>query len=409
MKSSSSKRVLILELGATGHHPRYVRWLLESAIGNSAEIILASRKEMFEHPEIRDCTAPFTRHQIDVSPELEARIEDQSTAGLIRSSWITGNLYRKACTALARSAPIDFVIVPYFDNCVLGLAAPREAFGGIPWVTITMRTMFHYEDMAVIAPRQKFTAMRRFLFYRVLKQKNMIAVLTIDPTLADFAGKAGLPLLRKVEYLPDPAAYHKVLPSKAEARQQLAIPPEARIVLLYGVLSPRKGILLLLQALADSACSRQVHVLLAGRYQDADGVLKSEAFRSLSAEARIHAVHGYLGDDQERQILAAADCTWLGYTDFYGTSGIMVLSESHGIPVLATPEGLIGYFARKYEIGAVIEPHKRESVVAALNRLVTEPEFFSRAGKTGASVFQKHYFPEFQRIVTEKAMQSWSR
>ena len=87
----------------------------------------------------------------------------------------------------------------------------------------------------------------------------------------------------------------------------------------------------------------------------------------------------------------------------------MALSESHGIPVLATPEGLIGYLARKHEIGAVIEPRKRESVVAALNRLVTEPEFFVRAGKTGAFVFQKHSIPELQRIVTEKAMQAWSR
>ena len=131
-----------------------------------------------------------------------------------------------------------------------------------------MQTMFHYQDMAVIAPRQKFTAIRRFLFYRVLKQKSMIAVLTIDPTLAEFAGKRGAPSLRKVEYLPDPAAYHKVLPSKLEARLQLAIPHEARIVLLYGELSARKGVLLLLQALADAACSRQVHVLLAGRYHE---------------------------------------------------------------------------------------------------------------------------------------------
>jgi glycosyltransferase involved in cell wall biosynthesis len=410
MNSGRSKRVLILELGAVGHHPSYVRWLLESDLSKSANITLASRREMFEHPAIRDCAVPFTPHQIDVGPELQASLDDVSSAGLIRNSWIIGNLYRKAYFTLARSASIDFVIVAFLDYCLLGLAVPQEAFEGTPWMTITMRTMFHYGHMGVSAPQQKLkTTIRRLLFYRILKQKSMIAILTIDPTLAEFAAQQRNPVLRKIEYLADPAKHHSVLPPKAFAKRQLGIPEDARVVLLYGEISRRKGVFSLVEAAANPACPLVVRVLLAGRNSEPGELVKSEAFQRLTAQGRIHIIDGYLDDEQERLVLAAADCMWVGYTDFYGLSSMMVLSGRHAVPVLASQDGLIGHIARKFEIGVIIEPRNPPSVVAALIRLVNEPEFFVRAGRNGVTVFQKHRPTELQRLVTEKAVQSWTR
>jgi glycosyltransferase involved in cell wall biosynthesis len=409
LKTRDSKRVLVLELLSAGHHTRYVRWLLESEIGKSAEVILASRKEMFDHPEIKACSTPFTPHVVDIGPKLDALLnKDVGAVELFVRSWMIGDLYRKTCSYLARVKPIDFVIVPYLDNCILGLAIPREAFHGIPWTTITMRTMFHYGDMGVIAPQPRFSFLRRLLFDRIMRQKSAVAVLTIDPTLAEFAEKPANRLLRKVVYLPDPVPHYTAIPSKVEARRQLAIPIDARLVLLYGELSARKGIGLLLQALADAECSREVHVLLAGRYSEGRQITESEAFQLLLAEGRLHAIEGYLGDEQEQQVLAAADCLWVKYCGFYGMSSIMVLSGVHGLPVIATQEGVIGYFSRKYGIGVTVDSDNRRAVVAALNRMVTAPEIFLQLGKNGKSVFERHTVREFQQIVSQQVLQSWS-
>jgi hypothetical protein len=83
-------------------------------------------------------------------------------------------------------------------------------------------------------------------------------------------------------------------------------------------------------------------------------------------------------------------------------SGVMVLSGRHGVPVLASREGLIGYLAKKHEIGVTIEPRDRLSVVNALNRLAEERDFFRLAGKKGISVFERHDPIELQRLVTER-------
>jgi glycosyltransferase involved in cell wall biosynthesis len=403
------RRVLILELGAVGHHPSYVRMLLDSGLANKAEIILASRREMFEHPALRDCRTAFVKHQIELSADTEAKLKDFSSAGLLKSSWIIGNLYRKAFYSISRSTSVDFVIVPYADYCLVGLAAPREAFGGVPWITITMRTTFHYSQMGVVAPQSWLkTTIRRLLFYRLLKQKSLVSVLTIDPTLSEFAAHQRNRTLKKIEYFADPIKLHAELPSRAQARRELGIPEDACVVLLYGEISYRKGVIALVDGAAQPACPEVVHVLIAGRKAETIRLTENASFQNLFAQGRIHDVDGYLDDAQERCVLASADCMWVGYIDFYGVSGVMALAGRHSIPVLGTQDGLIGYLTRKHEIGMTINPMERSSVVAALKRLVDEPEFFRRAGAHAAEVFERHQPSFFQQLVTAKAVRSWS-
>ena len=114
----------------------------------------------------------------------------------------------------------------------------------------------------------------------------------------------------------------------------------------------------------------------------------------------------FVDDERERTVLAASDCMWVGYTDFYQMSGVMVLSGRHAIPVIATASGLIGYWTKKHNLGVVIDVSSRSSVVGALIQLVREPEIFARMGKNGINVFSQHNPAELQRLVTEKAMQS---
>ena len=105
--------------------------------------------------------------------------------------------------------------------------------------------------------------------------------------------------------------------------------------------------------------------------------------------------------------MVAADCMWVGYIDFYGVSSVMALAASNAMPVIGSDSGLVGYLTRKHGLGAVVEPGNIASIVAALNRLVNEPEFFARAGRNGVAAFQDHAPIEFQRRVMATVRQSW--
>jgi glycosyltransferase involved in cell wall biosynthesis len=407
MTAGKSKKVLILELNPGGHHPHIVRLLLDSDLAKFADMVVACPRETLLHPAIAACSVPFQHCPIDIGASGHVT---RSSAELMRMQWEIGSLYRKAFVEVSKSAPVDFVIVPYVDNCVLKLAAFRETFDGTPWLALTMRTMLHYRYVGVMAPEQSFATVRRWLLYRILRQKSAVALLTIDPTLAEFATKQRHPRFRKIQYVPDPVVhYHSALPSKAEAKQRLGIPGDARVVLVYGVIDERKGTTFLVKGAAASDCSKQIHVVLAGKNWMPEKFKKSEAFRLLLGQNRIHNFDRFIDDEHEQLLLASADCMWVGYIDFYGSSGVMALAGRHAVPVLASEYGLVGHFTKKHNLGVTIDPQNQASVVAALNRLVAEPEFFVRAGRNGIPVFEDHNPAEFQRAVTDAAQRSWSR
>jgi glycosyltransferase involved in cell wall biosynthesis len=406
MSAVASKRVLILELGADGHHPFYVRLLLESGLADDAHIVLAGQQSLFDHPAIAQCAVAFERYQLELGAEPHLRWARNPTA-VFRRSWTFGSIYRSAHAELSRSAPIDLVIVPYLDDCLLGLALPRRPFGATPWLSITMRTMFHFDAMGIKAPAQRFTAVRRSLIYRMLRQPTTAALLTIDPTLAQFAGRQRAPMFRKVRYLPDPAPQHSATLSQQQARQQLGIPADARVVLVYGDISSRKGIFALVEAAAAPECSTRVQLLLAGRNRQAQLLAATTGWQALVARQRIHLLEGFIDDEQERLLMVAADCMWVGYIDFYGVSSVMALAARNAMPVLASDYGLVGYLAREHQLGALLDPSNIASIVTALNRLVNEPEFFTRAGRNGVAVFQDHTPIEFQRRFMDTVRQSW--
>jgi len=404
----SSKRVLILEAGSGGHHPFLVRCLLESELRHFADLVLAGHKELFSHPAIAACSVPFQQHTIDLS-EVNLYPKNATPVKLFQRSWTLGKSYRRAFIELAQKGPIDFVIVPYLDNCLLGLAAPGRAFGQTPWLTITMRTMFHFQTMGVIAPKQRFSILRRALANRILRQPHLAALLTIDPTLGEFASLQRDTCFRKIQYIPDPVVHHYgPLPSKMEAKLRLNIPTQARVVLLYGAIDERKGVTSLVEAAAAADCSTQVHLVLAGEYCGPEELRRTKAWESLTAQRRLHVVAGFITEENEKLLLAAADCMWIGYIDFYGVSGVMALAGRHGIPIVGTDYGLVGYYTKKFSLGALIDPRNQASTVAALNRLVMEPEFFRRAGGNGVAVFQHHNPLALQQAVVGAVERKWA-
>jgi glycosyltransferase involved in cell wall biosynthesis len=395
------RSLLIIDVSVAGHHPTYIRRLLESELSSTATIVLAARREMFSHPEILPYSSVFTAHEIESVPDLAALYKNPGTLNVMRASWIIGSLYRTTFERLSKTMDVGLVVVPFLDDCLAGLALPANAFAGTPWMAITMRTMFHFGAERVIAPPLKFGRLRRHLFERILCQNSLAAMLTIDPTLARFARRQRHASYGKIRYLPDPAAHHEGMPSQADARKMLDIPPTARVVLLYGEIAARKGVFALLESAADEACSRRLHVLLAGRYERADLMLEHPAYSTLMAQGRLHRVAGFLDDAGERTVLACSDCMWIGYTGFYLMSGVMVLAGRHGLPVIATREGLIGHWTREHDIGITVDIAERNSVVGALNQLVLEPQQLTRMGQNGIRAFAEHEPAILAQLVAE--------
>jgi D-inositol-3-phosphate glycosyltransferase len=121
---------------------------------------------------------------------------------------------------------------------------------------------------------------------------------------------------------------------RAPARESLAIPPDAHVVLLFGQLRRDKGLADLLVAAARVAA---VHVLIGG--QDVGGL--GEVAGELGSEelrGRVTVREGFLEMDEAARLFAAADTVALPY-EAASQSGVLLLAYGFRRPVIVYPVG----------------------------------------------------------------------
>jgi glycosyltransferase involved in cell wall biosynthesis len=391
--------ILIPEISESGHHPGYVRHILESVNREASNILVAGTRKLVLHSELDPVRDRFQPIEIQVSASEEARLNDFSTIGLIRREFCVRAIYARVWQQVIQSQPIDMVIIPFVDDCSNALALLGSPFGRTPWVGISMRTQFHLPDMGVIADRKMGAGLRATLFRRLLKQPDLKELLTIDPTLIRYARYQQGEEFAKLQYLPDPSESLPPL-SKREARSSLGIPADCKAILVYGSLSERKGISHLIRAMSLPECPDNVHVVIAGS-QDAGviALLESPAAASLIAANRLHLVSGYIPTSRVAQLVYASDAMWIGYIDFFTMSGVLVLASRHGLPSITTHQGIVGYLSRMHACGVPVDPRSEVSIIEVLQRIAIGDPSLARAAENARHAFSDHSHAEFYRIV----------
>ena len=85
----------------------------------------------------------------------------------------------------------------------------------------------------------------------------------------------------------------------------------------------------------------------------------------------------------------AASIVWLGYKHHYGASANIVKAGSMRLPIVACESGLIGWQTQKYRLGVTVDPGKVDSVISAVCRIASNPEFAESCGQNGHRTFSQ--------------------
>lgn len=390
--------ILILEISATGHHPRFVRHVLRSVEQEGVTTLIAGLPNLIQHKELDPVRNRFTPFEIALSKKEKSSLNDFSTFGLIRRQFCIRGIYARVWREITKTRDIDYVVVPFVDDCVYALSSIGSPFGKTPWVAVTMRTQFHFSRVGVTAPKTEHSVVREALFGRLLKQPSLKVLLTIDPTLIHFSRRQRKKEFAKLQYLPDPC--ENLTPvDKMEARKSLDLPLKAKVILIYGLLSERKGVFNLLRAMSLPECPKNVHVVLAGSQDDGvKAFLTGPAANSLMSAKRLHMKPGYVPRDLVAQLVYACDAMWIGYIDFYTMSGVLVTAGRHGLPAITCEQGIVGYLSRSNGCGLPVDPRSDQSILAALQRVSCGDPELARVSENAFNLFSAHSHAEFYRI-----------
>lgn len=162
-------------------------------------------------------------------------------------------------------------------------------------------------------------------------------------------------------------------PTMAEARRQLDLPPDARVLLFFGFIKPYKGLMHLIDAaprLRERFGPDGVRILVVG---DVYGDRRQYVQRiEASGAADIIRFHDrYVADEEVEPWFVASDLVVLPYVSAT-QSGIALLAWNYDKPVVTTAVGGLPELIRDGETGFLVPPGDSEALADACIRFFAE-------------------------------------
>ncbi|MCM2342310.1 glycosyltransferase [Rhodoferax sp.] len=365
--------VLIVEAALTGHHSGYLGRIATAYMEAGHTITVTVLHRDAAHPAIDRLKMQFGE-AFNVVPLDDAKYEAalHSHLGEAGRELALRRLFGQAYRFVHKAKPVDYVFLPYLDYCLYALGLLGAPFGPTQWGGICMRPSFHYGRYGVIAPKPKLANVKRALFLKLLRSKTLKSVYTIDELLHRYVAEWHTQWAHRLQYVPDPAEL-KGSHTYESARQALGIPDGAVVVLVYGAIDERKGLDVLVEAMCSPEVPKTLHLLVAGRQSAAiQPLMQSAQISSLTQEGRCHVINSFVDDAVEQMVFSATDIVWLGYRNHYAMSGVLVLSAIAGKPVIATQDGLIGWYTTIKNLGRTVNIKKLNQIISALQPVAFE-------------------------------------
>lgn len=175
---------------------------------------------------------------------------------------------------------------------------------------------------------------------------------------------------------------------RPDARQQLGIAPETKLVLYVGRFDPRKGVETLVRAMAQPNLRNQADLKLViaggGQPGESEGI-ERDRIKHLVAElglSDITVFPGRLGKAEMPAYYAAADvCVVPSYYEPFGLAAIEAMASS--TPVVASNIGGLQFTVVPEVTGLLVPPKNESAMAQAVERILVNPAWRDQLGHTG--------------------------
>lgn len=377
-----NEHILLFELSVGGHYPEYISHLIsyfcEHCGDDTAKYLTIVLSPEFKqrHQEVMALAASYSCDRLKIITISDAELAGLASFsnGLKRNlrAWQEFELIKQYAISLKASQ----IFLPYFDTrqipILLGSKLPCACSG------IYFRPSFHYVDFPgyVSTWKSKLQHLREKLtLTKVLKNPQVKTLFCLD-SLA-IAPINSLSKTSKAVYLPDPV---KVVPQtnfdREHLKQKLGIESDRKIFLLFGDLSPRKGIKKLLAAipLISQEQQQKLCFLLVGSMsprvkQQFEPTVKQLA-KTCSSQIILH--DDYIPEADIPGYFELADFVLAIYQNHVGMSGILNRAAMAEKPVLATNYGLMGEVTRRYQLGLTVDARNPQEIAWGITELIKQ-------------------------------------
>ena len=178
--------------------------------------------------------------------------------------------------------------------------------------------------------------------------------------------------------------------TKMEARTQLGLPQQDKIILFFGYIRKYKGLDLLIQAMANETIKNLgIQLIIVGEFYE-DASTYHDLINALGLQNRISFYSNYIPDGEVKNYVCSADFIIQPYKNAT-QSGVTPLAYHFEKPMLVTNVGGLADTVPHLKTGIVVAPTAEE---------------IAKGIETLYELGEKHFIPN---IIEEKKKYSWSQ
>jgi glycosyltransferase involved in cell wall biosynthesis len=363
----SVRPILLFDPYHGGHHAEYVAHLLRAWARSDrpGRLVAAVPAQLPEEQPALFADA-LRDPRIEVAP-LQGALPTPGSS-LWEASQANARLLRKALKTHGPSR----VVAAYLDHLQLALVLGRPSLGEARLSGILFRPSLHYGEGGSLGERAR-QRRKRALLRAMARNERLDHVFTLDHSAVPALQAMGLHAVP----LPDPVAPSSPGgPLPEEVRRRFGFDRDRVVMVLFGALDERKGVIPLLDALARLAPSDlgRLGLLLAGPLVPrlrADVAERAAALRAQGAQVALH--DAFVPVAEIQPLLRVADLVLGTYDRHVGSSAVLIRAAAAGRPVLSQDYGYMGDRVRRHRLGRTVDTENPTALTQALQAALEDP------------------------------------
>ena len=376
---SNARKIMLFEMASGGHHSTYIRYLVNHWVEKQfqGELLLVVSPDFFELNKYLSSPKYFSANikVLCITPLEASKLNSFTLTSRISRllyDFCEWNLFCK----YADLHQVDHATMMFFDHIQIPVIFGRKI--RCRFSSIYFRPSFHYDKF----PGQSFSFLERcrnFIKKEILnlaiKNSKLEKLYCLDPLALNFTGKfrGGQ---KKFCYLPDPVPNYAISKDRLLSfKEKLGINSDKKILLFFGGIDARKGLLELLSSLdlVTESIQCQLLVLVVGSINKSiqSGLerLLDEVSRTTFVQVKI--IDQYVPEDDLPYYFEISNVVALLYQKHVGMSGVLLHALAFNKPVLSTNYGLVGELVRVGNLGVSIDASVPHEIAMGITRVFT--------------------------------------
>lgn len=363
--------ILLIELETKGHHlSSYLRSIVTELVKNKKKIIFLTTKEIKKN----NFYSFFNKYtKIIYINKIKYPLK-KNYFSFLKFQITNYKIIKEKFQQIKKKNNIDHIYVNTLDFLDKPLSIFGSPFGDTKFSGLYLNPKFYIQYKSLLNNLVK-NKLYIFLFEKLLQINSLSNIFIVDPLCSQFLNKRAKINYQKIKFINELGSSNKIEKfnlSILKCRKILKISKNDFVILIYGFIRKNKSLDELFKVVQYIKTKKPIKILIVGKRDiETQLFLKNTYKKNKKLASMIIDINKFSDDLFEKIVFKASNLTWAGYSkNFYGSSGVYFLSSTNHVPVISSDHGAIGWYSKKYNIGASVDLTNKTKLIKVLNRLM---------------------------------------